>query len=498
MTKIPIIQKCVIYARVSSREQEREGYSIPAQLKFLNEYAIQNNLIVAKEFVDNETAKKSGRTNFGEMIKYLHKHTTIRTILVEKTDRLYRNFKDYVLLDEFNGIEIHLVKENSILSDNSKSHEKFIHGIKVLMAKNYIDNLSEEVKKGMLQKACQGEFPGKPPYGYKRNKGMKEILIVPEQAKFVQRAFELYADGFMSLEAVRDALYSEGYLYKQNQPKIYKGTLGRILENIFYTGDFMFSGVFYNGKHPAIISKEIFNSTQKAFKKDNKPDTMSKHHFLFSGLMVCPKCGSSIVGQIKKGKYIYYSCSDKTKGCPNNKIYVRQETIEKVFEQAIKKINITTEQKESFVIALKESHKDEKEYFAEQIESYRKRCDILQARINKLYTDKLDGIITEEFWSEKHNEWNMELSMMLRKIETNNNANQDYMELGIKLLELVENLYSRYLGQSVEEKAETLKIIFQNFYLDGQNVGYTYKKPFNSFVEGTSCLIWWRIGDSIS
>ena len=96
MTKPLITQKCVIYARVSSKEQEREGYSIPAQLKFLNEYANQNGFIVAKEFVDNETAKKSGRTNFGEMIKYLRKHTTIKTILVEKTDRLYRNFKDYV------------------------------------------------------------------------------------------------------------------------------------------------------------------------------------------------------------------------------------------------------------------------------------------------------------------------------------------------------------------------------------------------------------------
>ena len=115
-----------------------------------------------------------------------------------------------------------------------------------------------------------------------------------------------------------------------------------------------------------------------------------------------------------------------------------------------------------------------------------------------LHTDKLDGVITEEFWAEKHNEWNNELSMLLRKIDTNNNANHDYMELGIKLLELVENLYPRYLGQSIEQKVETLKIIFQNFYLDGQNAGYTYKKPFNSFVEGTSCLKWWRIGDSNS
>lgn len=496
MGKPLIFQKCVIYARVSSKEQEREGYSIPAQLKFLNEYAVKNNFIVAKEFVDNETAKKAGRTNFNEMIKFLRKNKRIKTILVEKTDRLYRNFKDYVLLDEFEGIEIHLVKENTILSDNSKSHEKFIHGIKVLMAKNYIDNLSEEVKKGMLQKATQGEYPGKPPYGYKRKKGEKEIYVVSDEAQFVRRAFELYSNGFKSLDNVIEELYSEGYRYRQNHPKIRKSMLSKMLMNIFYTGDFMFSGVFYKGKHSAIISKEMYNKVQKAFKKDNKPDTILKHHFLFSGLMTCPKCGSAIVGQIKKGKYIYYSCSDKTKNCPNRKIYVRQEKIEKVFEAAIKNVEISTEQKEAMIIALKESYRDESAFYAEEIERLRKQSDILQSRIDKLYTDKLDGIITEEFWAEKHNEWNNELSILLRKMEMNRNANKDYMDLGIKLLELVENLYSRYISLSQEEKEKTLKIIFQNFYLDGENAGYTYKKPFNSIAEGVICSKWWAVLDS--
>ena len=96
------------------------------------------------------------------------------------------------------------------------------------------------------------------------------------------------------------------------------------------------------------------------------------------------------------------------------------------------------------------------------------------------------------------NAWNNKLAMLLQKIETNNNANQDYMELEMKLPKLVEKLYPRYLGQSLEERSETLKIIFQNFYLDGQNIDYTYKKPFNSFVEGASCLKWWALRGSNS
>jgi DNA invertase Pin-like site-specific DNA recombinase len=100
------------------------------------------------------------------MVNYIKKHPNVRVVLLEKTDRLYRNLKDWVLLDELD-IEIHLVKEGVVLSQESKSSEKFFHGIKVLMAKNYIDNLSEEARKGQQEKAEQGIWPTKAPLGYR-------------------------------------------------------------------------------------------------------------------------------------------------------------------------------------------------------------------------------------------------------------------------------------------------------------------------------------------
>jgi hypothetical protein len=63
-----------------------------------------------------------------------------------ETDRVYRNIKDWVTIDEL-GIEVHFVKEAMVLSDDSRSSEKFMLGIKVLMAKTYIDKLGEEVRK---------------------------------------------------------------------------------------------------------------------------------------------------------------------------------------------------------------------------------------------------------------------------------------------------------------------------------------------------------------
>ena len=100
----PTVRQAVVYARVSSKEQEKEGYSIPAQLKLLKDYAAQEGFAVVQEYVDVETAKTAGRASFGDMVAYLRAHPSVR----------------------------------------------------VLMAKNYIDNLSEEARKGQLEKAAQG------------------------------------------------------------------------------------------------------------------------------------------------------------------------------------------------------------------------------------------------------------------------------------------------------------------------------------------------------
>ena len=109
----------VLYARVSSKEQEREGYSIPAQCKLLRSYAERHNYRIVAEFIDVETAKQSGRTNFSEMIRFFEEHDEVKILLCEKTDRLYRNFKDYVTIDDL-GLTLVFVKEGSILNKHSR------------------------------------------------------------------------------------------------------------------------------------------------------------------------------------------------------------------------------------------------------------------------------------------------------------------------------------------------------------------------------------------
>jgi hypothetical protein len=158
----PIRRQAVIYARVSSKEQEKEGFSIPAQLKLLKEYAAANFFLIAQEYVDVETAKQTGRAAFGEMVAYLNAHPSVRVMLVEKTDRLYRNLKDWVTLDELD-VEVHFPKEGVVLSRESRSSEKFMHGIKVLMAKNYIDKPIRGSAQGNARESRTGHLADQVP-----------------------------------------------------------------------------------------------------------------------------------------------------------------------------------------------------------------------------------------------------------------------------------------------------------------------------------------------
>jgi site-specific DNA recombinase len=472
----------VAYARVSSREQEKEGYSIPAQIKLIEEYAQTNGFELVTVYSEAETAKQSGREEFNKMLHYLAKEGKLRgvkTILVEKTDRLYRNFKDYVALEELD-VAVHFIKEGEILSKESRSHVKFIHGIKVLMAKNYIDNLSEEIKKGLNEKAAQGHYPLIAPYGYKNNKETRQLDIDPEESKFVQRAFELYATGHYSLKVVREMLFNEGFRFIPSKAKINVSSLDIMLKNIIYTGDFIYKGQFYRGKHAPIIPISLFEKVQEAYRKANKPKQV-KRDFLFAGLLTCGHCGCSVSAQIKKGKYVYYHCSGAKGNCGEK--YVREEVIAEQFEEAVRRISPPERLVNLIVPILKASHQQEKDFHEERVETLERRHTQLRHRLEQMYEDKLDNKIPETLWIKKSSEYKKEMAHIEASIAQHNKGNLDYIDCGVQLLELAKNAFSLYVRQSGMEKRRLLDFLLSNCTLKGGKVSYDYKKPFNTLLE---------------
>lgn len=466
-------QKAVLYARVSSKEQEREGYSIPAQRKLLRSYADRNNYHIVVEFIDVETAKQSGRTNFTKMIDYLKEHADVNTILCEKTDRLYRNFKDYVTVDELD-LSLVFVKENSVLNKHSRSHEKFIHGIKVLMAKNYIDNLSEETRKGLIEKAEQGSFPGTAPLGYKHNKDKKSIEIDEGRAPIIRWMFERYATGRFSLRDLEVMLYEKG-LRNRKGNRVRRSSITFMLKNPFYTGDFIWTGKRYHGNHPPLIEKDLFDKAQAITAKRN--DTRSNaHRFAYTGLLKCAHCGSSVTAEIKKNQYVYYHCTFDKGSCGG--AYVREEELERQFEGIFAGFEFPKAILEWIRDALRQSRDDQSAFHIKAIDRLRAEHDKLRNRIDQIYLDRLDGEIEDAFYRRCMKEWTDEQAKIRERIERHEQANVNYIEQGVALLDLATNAHSLWKrGQA--ERTELIRFVMPDSTLERDKIIPTFKPPFD-------------------
>ena len=473
-------KSAVLYARVSSKDQEREGFSIPSQLQLLRGYGTNRDLRVLQEFVDVETAKQAGRTGFGEMLAFLRKNRTCRILLVEKTDRLYRNLKDWVTLDELD-LEIHLVKENIIISQDSRSSEKFMHGIKVLMAKNYIDNLSEETKKGMLEKARQGIWPSFAPMGYLNvmgQDGKRTIQPDPVIAPMIRTMFERYASGTYNLKQIATMARADGLVFRKTQNPVPISTVSLLLRNRIFSGDFDFDGKTYKGIYEPILPSELWEQVQMVLAgKRAKSERMRTHDFAFKGLITCGHCGGALVGEIKKKQYVYYHCSQYRGKCQEP--YVRQEVLEEEFTALLRKLVFTKEVSDWMITALRESHKDEKQHHDGAIMRLQAEYRKLQDRIDAMYIDKLDGRIDAAFFDQKAAEWRADQDRILRDVANHQTANRTYIDEGVHLLRLVQRAPQLFEKQEPVEKRQLLNFLLSNCVWKDGSLTAEYRQPFD-------------------
>ena len=480
-------RKAVIYARVSSKEQEKGGFSIPAQIKLLRGYACKSELAVAREFVDVETAKLTGRTGFGEMLTFLRSMPTCRVILVEKTDRLYRNLKDWVILDDLD-LEIHFVKENVVLSRDSRSSEKFMHGIKVLMAKNYIDNLSEETRKGMREKAEQGIWPSFAPLGYRNAdgpNGKKIIVPDPNVAPLVTRLFERYATGNHSIRDVTKMARAEGMVFRKSKDPVPHATVHKILHSRIYMGEFDWNGETFKGVHVPLVSRNLWERVQNILDYRNVTRRrQTKHDFAYSGLISCGHCGCALVAEIKKGRYVYYHCSGYKGKCPEP--YTREEVLEEQFAELLRRLKFDDEVLAWVKEALLQSHEDEKRCHDEAILRLQAEFTRLQNRIDAMYVDKLDGRIDTDFFDRKAAEWRVEQDRIQQAIEQHQAANRVYLVEGVRLLELARRAHLLFAKQESHEKRRLLNFVLSNCTWKDGKLDATYCQPFDMLAIAAS------------
>ena len=462
------------YARVSSREQEREGYSIPAQRKLLAEYAPVHGFHVVREFIDVESAKNPGRKQFTEMLRLLEDDSACRIVLVEKTDRLYRNRTDALAFEamiEKRGVEIHLVKEGRVIGKNSRSQDKFMHDIHVAVAKHYVENLKEEVKKGMREKAAQGIYPGRAPLGYRNNSLTRSIDIHKEKAPVVQRVFELYATGNHSLTSLRAAIL------KDTGFRINRSYLEKILKSHFYIGYFLWRGEEYKGMHEPLISQELFQRVQDVFMGRHKPK-YRKHNFAFAGLLQCAYDSCTVTTELQKGRYVYYRCSHGRGKCPLP--YMREEQLSEQLGELLHGIYVPETVAQAIVDSLRLNLRSSEEQRQERVAGLQQRLATIRTRMDKLYEDKLDNKIDDDFWTRKQAEYREQERVVETSIASLSTPVTSENLLNVeRVFELANKAHFLYLTRNSAERGQLLKSVLLNCTMDGVTLSPTYRKPFD-------------------
>jgi site-specific DNA recombinase len=462
--------RAVLYTRVSSREQEQEGFSLDAQTKLLREYADRNGLRIEREFQDVETAKISGRKQFSEMVAHFRRSRNCRVLVVEKTDRLYRNFRDALTLEDLD-IEIHFVKEGQILSRDSKSQVKLMHDIRLAIARNYSENLKEEVRKGMAEKAAQGTYPARAPFGYRNDSVSRRIEAHPAHAQIVRFMYERYATGNESVASLQ-----------QNVRRTYGKRLARsyvhtVLTNRFYLGIFEWDSKTYVGTHPPLVSSRLFENVQAAIRGHNK-GKYRKHDIAFRGMLACAHDHCTVTAEVKKGKYVYYRCSGGRGPCDLPRF--REQEIAERLGTVLQDVYVPEEAARAIVDSLRREQASANRENVQARARLERERESIQRKMDQAYSDRLEGTITEEFWKRRSAEWHeddVRISAHLAELRTA--PNPEAVLTVERTLELANRAYFLYLTRKPAEQAELLKKVLLNCAIDGANLYPTYRKPFD-------------------
>ena len=322
--------KAVIYARYSSDSQREE--SIEGQLRECAAFAEKNGITVLRHYIDRAySAKTDNRPEFQNMIKDSGKRL-FDIVIVWKLDRFARNRYDsarYKATLKKNGVKV--VSATEIISEGAEGIilESVLEGY----AEYYSADLSEKVIRGMTDNALKCKFNGgMMPIGYVID-AEQHFQIDPLTAPFVLEAFKRY-DGGETISSIMNWLNEQGLTNTRGR-KMTFNSVGHILHNRRYIGEFRYRDVIVPDGIPAIVPQDLFDRVQEKLAKNKKAPARHKAEddYLLTTKLFCGYCGAYLCGESgtsRTGKvHHYYKCvSVKKKRTECHKKPVRKEWIE--------------------------------------------------------------------------------------------------------------------------------------------------------------------------
>lgn len=492
--------KAIIFARISHASQE-ENHSIPSQVRRLTEYALKKNFTIAQTCQIVESSSKTTRKQFDEIIQLIKKSKESYVLITDTVDRLQRSFRETPLLDELRKqgkLELHFLREGLIVNKDSNSAQLLQWDIGVLFASSYVRQHSDNIKRSQEQCIKSGQLISKAPYAYE-NKTLsleqKDVVINPEQAAYVIRLFEEYAQGNVSFHSLALKMKAEGFPLTSRGKSISDRTVEVILKNPFYMGMMKTKGQLLPHRYPTLISEELFNKVQDVINKHRKsPVQHVGKEFLFKGLITCKNCNGAVTGDIKKKKYVYYVCHNSRKIC--TKKWVKEEVLLAGILHYFDRMQITDNEIKEIVAFIKKEENKEQEFFVNKQRILSGQLNITQDRISKLIDMHIDGKIDADIYHSKLDQYKKEQQKLTSDIKACSIDNKNEIVCAQEVLEITKDAKNIFMSSKLKEKQQLLSFFCSNLMLDVENLFVELKKPFDEIVNRGDQHIWWRRWES--
>lgn len=486
--------KAIILARVSTEEQKEAGNSLPAQIERLKRYCKDKNFQVAKVFSFDESAYKTKRDEFDKILEYLKSNKEKTVVCFDKVDRFSRNVFDKRVASLYelamkDKIELHFISDNLVITPDISATEKFHFGINLGLAKYYSDAISDNVKRAYENKIKKGEWIGKAPIGYIDLKNeAKDKEPDPTRAHFIVKIFELYSTGNYSIRQIRDKMKKLGLKGSSKKQKpLSNGMIYGVLKNPFYYGTMRIKGNLYPHKYKSLIPKKLFDRCQQVMAEyHKKPFKYASKPFILRGMMKCADCGCTITPETTKG-HIYYSCTNYHK-FHKKRIYIREEKLLAPIYEVLKNIQLSDDKIKEITDDLRKSNQAKNHFHERSLRALRKEYDLIENRISKMFDLRLDdSSITKEMFNKKLKEYKERQAEINEEVQRHTDADENYYITANTVLNLAQKAYEVFESSEVSGKRQLLNFLLQNLKLQGKNLLFELKTPFDTVLQANKC-----------
>jgi site-specific DNA recombinase len=485
----------VVWARVSSREQ-REGYSIDAQLRAIRQRAQREGWEITREFDVAESAKRGAeRAAFNQMLKWIKanaKREGIRAILSHKLDRVCRNMRDAVRLQELEdtcGVQLAFV-ENEFGPGPAGA---LSFNVMAAVAQYYSDNLRTEVLKGMDERVRQGWPTGLAPFGYINVSDDRDEPVQPhpEKSQTVIRIFDLYSGGGMTFKTLADQLEREGHTYRKSQPRFHRSALSYILNNRFYIGELKRRGQVYPGKHRPLITYATYDACQAILAGKNRR-LGNPQHPLAGGLLRCAYCGQGITGETIRRKltgggvreHTYYRCANNEPGDDHPRVRWRAADLEQAIVHDLARLRMPTPAiAEWFRNTLEAALGDLTSHQRRQQSSLAKRRAELVNMQDRLLNAYLAGSIDAPTFKAKGDDLKTQLATVDESFASVEDIDEACTETALQLFDWSQRAADLWRGSNNAVRREILDTVCLNRTLSDVSLVTQKRKPFDVLVK---------------